>query len=377
MAKIFLLVNYTPDDPSIGITKKIGAQIRALRELGHDVTYTAYIMNGIAIFDNNDQIVLSKSYPIKNRKLISWFRYTLLLRTALSYVEEKKQKYDYCYGRISAPNSCYLKLLGKLKSQGATVIIESLSYFPGVRPKAIKSRYIAFYLRKNRKKLKQYIDKFITEGEVPEFYGVITEKGKIGVAVDELPIHRYNGDKDELHLITVATEREYHGYDRLIKSYIAYKNAGGTIPITIHLVGGLYDSTKKLIQESGYKDNIIAYGRVSGEPLHDLYNRCNLGIGPLGQHRVGGKKDTGLKTKEYFGIGLPYFYAGVEEDLPENYQYVYQVPSDESNLDFELIWAFYKRIRDKETLNTDMRDFANTMFSWRAIMQQALVVPKE
>lgn len=377
MSKVFLLVNYTPNDPSIGITRKIGAQIRALRKLGHSVTYTAYMDDGVAIFDDNDQIVFSKNFVTTNRKFIALTRYSILLRTALEFIRRKTDEYDFCYGRISAPNTLYLKLLGEFKRKGAKVIIESLSYFPGVRPKALKSRYIAFYLKKNRKKLRKYIDKFITEGDVPEFYGVATEKGKIGVEVDELPVHQYNGNRDELHLITVATEREYHGYDRLIKSYIEYRNAGGSIPITIHIVGGLYDSTKKLIKESGYTDNIIAYGRVSGKPLYDLYNKCNMGIGPLGQHRVGGKKDTGLKTKEYFGIGLPYFYAGVEEDLPDDYPYVYRVPSDESYLDFEQIWEFYQKISDRQSLNVEMRSYANTVFSWSAIMQQALGVAQE
>jgi hypothetical protein len=94
----------------------------------------------------------------------------------------------------------------------------------------------------------------------------------------------------------------------------------------------------------------------------------------LGQHRVGGKKDTGLKTKEYFGIGLPYFYAGVEEDVPADYPYVFEVPSDESVIDFDAVWDFYERIRSDENKTENMRAFAQEVFSWDNIMRRALQV---
>ena len=89
---------------------------------------------------------------------------------------------------------------------------------------------------------------------------------------------------------------------------------------------------------------------------------------------MGGKKDTGLKTKEYFGIGLPYFYSGVEEDVPGDYPYVFAVPSDESHIDFDAVWAFYERIRGDETKADNMRTFAKNVFSWDSIMAQAFEI---
>lgn len=372
MANVFMLVNYTPADASTGITKKIRAQIQALRRMGHSVTYTAYVDGGVAVFDNQDVQVAMGRHPIGNRKYVALTRYSLLLKTAQKYVQSGKQQFAYCYGRISAPNGRYLKFLQTLKNQGAKIVIEALSYFPGVRPKALKSKYIAFYLNKNKKKLACVIDKFVTEGEVPDFFGIPTEKGKIGVDTEALRKHTYLGSDEELNLITVATEREYHGYDRLVKSYLAYKASGGKAKLRIHLVGELYDSTKKLIEESNCQENVIAHGRVSGDPLFEIYNQCNLGIGPLGQHRIGGKKDTGLKTKEYFGIGLPYIYSGVEEDVPGDYPYIFQVPSDESMIDFDAVWKFWVSIRTDAQRADNMRTFAREVFSWDSIMTQAL-----
>lgn len=374
MANIFMLVNYTPQDQTIGITKKIAAQIAAMRRLGHQVFYTAYVDGGTAVFDNEGSLVCHRNFPTKHPKIIGLIRYGQLLRTAKDFLRQYDGEINVCYGRLSAPNHAYLDLLRKMKGRGAKIVLEALSYFPGMKPRAIKSKYISFCLNKNKKALRQLVDKFITEGEVKDFFGIPTEKGKIGVETESLRAHRYYGDVDALNMISVATEREYHGYDRLITSMASYKATGGKRNIYIHLVGSLYSSTKELIKKYDLYDNVFVYGRVCGSALDDIYAKCNMGVGPLGQHRVGGKKDTGLKTKEYFGIGLPYFYAGMEEDVPADYPYVFEVPSDESVIDFEAVWDFYERIRDDEKKTEKMRAFAKEMYSWESIMRQALMV---
>jgi glycosyltransferase involved in cell wall biosynthesis len=258
------------------------------------------------------------------------------------------------------------------KDTGATVVIEALSYFPGVKNKSLLGKSTSFMIWVKKGQLRKVIDKFVTEGTVNYFYGIPTEKGRIGVDTEYLPKHVYLGNKDELNLISVATERPYHGYDRLLKSLKQYNETGGSRPITIHFVGTLLKTTLDCIENYGLRNQVKYYGRLSGDRLKDVYNSCNVGIGPLAQHRIGGKKDTGLKTKEYLGIGLPYFYAGVEEDLPAHYPYAFQVPSDESCIDFEKIWQFYTSYRDREEVASFMRQTAEELYSWDIIMKGAL-----
>ena len=377
MHNAFMLVNFTPDDKSIGITKKISAQIRALQNLGYNVYYTGYTKNGVAVFDNSGNIVETKLFRTKNEKINGLIRYSTLLKCADKFIESAGLSFDLCYGRISAPTGRYIRFLNKLHSSGTKVIIEALSYFPGVKPKTLKSKYIAFFLDINQNKLKKVIDKFITEGKVDNFYGIPTEKGLIGVETDLLPKHVYTGSIDELNLISVATEREYHAYDRLIKSLYEYKKRKGKRKIVIHLVGKLYDSTVNLIKDCGLENDVIMYGKVVGNDLYAIYNKCNMGVGPLGQHRVGGKKDTGLKTKEYFGIGLPYFYSGIEEDIPKDFPYIYEVKSDESIIDLDEIWDFYQSFAQDETAADVMRNYAKKTFSWNEIMKKAITLDSE
>lgn len=377
MKTVFMLVNYTPDDLSIGITKKIRAQICALRNLGYQVIYTAYKSDCVAILDNNDQIVASMRYRFPSgSKLHGYFRYQDILTLANHYKVKSNVNFDYLYGRISAINKKYITLLKNFKKSGSSVIIEALAYFPGVKMRTIKGKYVIYCLETKKKKLCSLIDKIITEGQVEDFYGIPCEVGKIGIATDTLFKHCYNGDPNVLNMISVASEQAYHGYDRLIKSAAAYKCSNGSKSVRIHLVGQLSEATKSLVQKLEVEDMVILHGKMSGLQLQELYQNCNMGIGPLGQHRVGGKKDTGLKTKEYFGIGLPYFFSGCDEDVPDDYAYTYRVSSDEAVVDFDELWDFYLRYRDVPTVTEEMRAFAREVYSWDKIMQQALSLKK-
>ena len=373
MKNIFMLVNYSPNDRTIGITKKICGQIKALKSLGYVVYYSCYTENGVAVCNDCDEIIESITFNFYSKTFSQILRFDLLLKNVFKFITFTDLKFDFCYGRISAPTRNYLNVLEAFHRIGAKVIIEALSYFPGVKPMTMKSRFIWFFINKNKADLKIYIDKIITEGTVNDFFGIPSEKGLIGIDMDSLPKYQYLGDKNELNLISVANEREYHGYDRLIKSLKAHIKKGSDLKVIIHFVGNLKYRTKLLVDES-IAHNIVMYGRLYGEKLYEVYNNCNLGVGPLGQHRIGGKKDTGLKTKEYLGLGLPYIYSGKEEDLPEDFPYIYQVNADESMLDFDNIWKFYCTIKEDPFYSNKIRGIASKVFSWDNIMKKALEI---
>ena len=99
---------------------------------------------------------------------------------------------------------------------------------------------------------------------------------------------------------------------------------------------------------------------------------CNIGLGPLGQHRIGGKKDTGLKTKEYFARGLPYIFSGEEPTVPNGYPYIFNIPSDESPVNFEDVWNFYQSYANDKCVVDEMRSYAREHYSWDKIMKDAL-----
>lgn len=368
--KLFMVVNYTPADKSIGVTKKITGEIHAMRRLGIEVFYTAYHDEGICIFNNEDRIVWRHRFGMKHKYYISFIRRFSLIAEAKKYL--KKETFDLGYLRYTGFDELFLSLLKQMKKKNMKVLIESLSYFPQQSFPGfdIKAIFVMYSAKLNEKKARKYIDLVLSEGGIKNVWGCRTLPVNMGVDLKNYKSHQYTGDRDELHLISVANETVYHAYDRLIRSLHHYYTNGGMYTIHIHLVGVMYDETIQLVNELRLSPYIHFYGKQFGEQLQIIYNKCNMGVGPLGQHRIGGKKDTGLKTKEYFAIGIPYIYSGKEKCLPPDYPYVYEVLADESILDFHKIIAFYHSYREDSKCIENMREFARVHFSWDRIMKE-------
>ncbi len=371
---IFMFVNYTPSDQSLGITKKISSEINALKELGHSVTHSEYRDDGVYIIDSNDKVIYKKKYHIHNKRYVRYRRYFMLVSTALEFINRCDYNYDILYGRLLAPSNNYLKMLKSFKIRGGRIILEAHAYFPGIRFSTMKGKYISYMLDKNGPKLKGIVDRILTEGHVDDFYGISEVKeARIGVETERIKKHQYVGSKNELNLISVANEMPYHAYDRIVKSLNDYYERDEKLfDIKVHLVGSISSRTVGLIHSLNLQDKVFLYGKKYGDELDAIYDKCNVGLGPLGQHRIGGKKDTGLKTKEYFAKGLPYIYSGEEPSVPENYPYIHQCSNDESMIDFEDVWNFYNTYRDNEEVTDIMRDFAKIHYSWKAIMEDAI-----
>ena len=366
--RVFMFANYTPSDDSIGITKKIRSEIRTLREMGMEVCYTGYENDSVAVFDNNDVVIKRNSYPFPVSKFKSKLRYLWLEKTALDFLKTDFN-FDLGYFRLGPPNGLLFKMFDELKRNDAQIVAESLAYFPGIKYTSIGGKYIMYCFDKNGHRFKDYVSYFLCEGNFTEMFDVPAYTMNMGVDVKQIVPHYYKGDKNELNLISVANENVYHAYDRIIKSVHAYQ---GDKKVKVHLVGTITDSSKALIKKYRLEKQVVLYGKRSGRELDEIYDKCNVGLGPFGQHRVGGKKDTGLKTKEYFAKGLPYIFSGEEPTVPGNYSYICKFPSDESTIDFDKVWSFYQSFADDPEVVNKMRSFAFENYSWYKIMEDAL-----
>ncbi|MDD4564171.1 MAG: glycosyltransferase [Eubacteriales bacterium] len=365
----FLHVNYTPSDPSIGITKKIDGQISALKNLGFDVTYTTYTEKGIEII-NNDKCIYIKKFKLKNEKYKLIVRRFLLIKASIDFV--KNNDFDIAYLRFSGFDWLYVKMLSIMKKRGMRVIVESLSYFPGVKYKTIKGKYLMFTTKLFEKKVKRFIDLVAAEGDLKELWGVKAVSLEIGVIVDNFRPHSYSGSKNAINFIAVGNEREYHGYDRMIKSIYEYYRSNGNLSIKLHLVGIVKNQTKKLVEKLKLQEVVYFYGKKYGGELEEIYDKCNIGIGPLTQYRIGGKKVTGLKTKEYFAKGIPYIFSGGELLIPSSYPYIMKIPDNDELIDIKKIIEFYDSIKNDVHLVKNMRRFAEENFSWDISMTKIM-----
>ena len=371
MKKLFFWTNYYIEQNDVGTTVKIKNEIQALRQIGYIVTYTAYISDGVAIFDNSDSIVVFEKFKFLNSKLVSLTRKDSLISICRKYLKNKT--FDYFLLRINYFSSSYMKMLKEMKAQGALVMMESLSYFPGISHsffKAPKLYAVAHSLERNRKELNKCIDLMLTEGHIDDYYGIPCIEFGMGVKVEDFRPHYYCGDKDTLNMLMVGCTSIYHGTDRILASLKKYlDDSCANSRVYLHLVGDVLDKDKEYIITNNLEDHVILYGRQFGNKLEDIYDKCNVALGPLSQHRMQ-KKDTGLKTKEYFAKGIPYVYSGDEPCIEDDYPYIFEIPNDESLISIADVWNFYNGIC-KTDIVSEMRKTAVEVFEWKNLFKKA------
>ncbi len=360
--KIFMIANFSPNDPALGMTKKINAQIETLRSMGNEIFYTAYMDFGVGIYDNNNLLIEQKLFPLRNKRVFRFARMFFLVNTARKFAAGKS--FDLAFVRWTGLGNDVIRMLKVLRKHCRFTVMDTHGYFKGQKGNGLIGRYISETTEHNQKKVHGLIDLVLSETNENELFGAEVQRYDNGVDVSGTRMHEYIGDKNCMNMISIANERSYHGYDRVIRSMADYKKNG--LPIRLHLVGVLQPQTVDLIKKLGVENDVILYGKQHGVALDNIYDKCNMGVGPVGQHRIGGKMGTGLKTKEYFAKGIPYFYGGNELIVPKNYPYVLEVPSDESLIDLKKVYDFCLELQDKP-IAQDMRAFASEHFSWNKI----------
>lgn len=369
MKSVFMCVNYPQYNMAIGISKKINMQIETFKKLGFDVYYSQYLENGVAIC-HDGKVIESRVY--NNIRLNNVLRRFRLLSFCKSFIENKH--FTLGFIRWDPIDSLFLQVLDNLDKSCDKVLIDFHGYFPGYAGKGIKGKYTQITTKMNGDKLAKYVDFGLVELKADNVFGVKTLPTDTSIDVNKYQPHSYSGSKSELHIISVSNETIYHGYDRLIMGIAAYnkKNIKGRI-VRLHLVGKMTDKTVKLINQLGVNDSVILYGYKSGDELNAIYDSCNIAAGPLAPHRIGGKQGTGIKTKEYFAIGIPYFYAGNELLVPKDYKYTLCVEDNESPIDINKIFDFYDSISEDNEMSENMRDFAREKFSCFKTFKTALI----
>lgn len=362
--KIFLYMNFFKDDDSIGITKKIKAQIKTLRRMGMDVTYTSYTDSGAVIIDNEEKVIYSKEYKIKNSFYKRFKRRFLLIDTVNEYLKLKKTKYDFAYLRWHTYDSVFIEMLDNLKKCGAKNIIEAHAWTPDRKGKTLIAKYQIYMDNKNSSKAKSRVDLVAAMCEYDNIWGIKTVKVDNAVDLESISKRNHIKNEKELRIISVSNEYPYHGYDRLLNGLKNYYDKGGKVDIKVHFIGVFMESTKKLAMELGLSKRVYFHGKMHGEALDKVYDNSDLGIGALAHHRVGMYSGSSLKTKEYFAKGLPFIYGWKEPAFDETYPYALQIPLCEEPIDVEEIIDFYNGIKDDDNMINNMREFAKENYSW-------------
>lgn len=362
--KIFLYVNFIKDDNTIGITKKIKAQIKTMRKMGLEVYYTSYVDDGVVIVGNDDEVVYKKTYFIKWDRFKRYDRRFLLIKTSTEFIITSGIKFDFGYLRWHTFDRPYLKMLKALKENGAINIVEAHAWTPDQKYTDIIGRYENYMDQKYSKHAHEYVSLVAAMSDYDNIWGIKTVKVDNAVDLDSIMPRVWIKNEEELRIISVSNEYNYHGYDRLIKGLKNYYDNGGDRQIVVHLVGVFMPSTKRLVEKLQLEKHVLFHGKMFGPALDNLYANSDLGIGALAHHRIGMYSGSSLKTKEYFAKGLPFIYGWKEPAFDESYPYAMKINLDETPLDIPSVLSFYDGIKNDENMMDSLRDFAKKNYSW-------------
>ena len=362
--RIFLYMNFFKDDESIGITKKIKAQISTLRRMGLDVTYTSYVDDGVVILNNNDEVIFESKYSIPIAIYRRFRRRFLLIKAVNKYLESEAPHFDYGYLRWHTFDKPYLRMLRNLKNAGAENIIEAHAYTPDQKAVNLLSRWQIANDKKYSAYAKDYASLIAAMSEYDSIWGIKTVKVDNAIDLTKVTERHWNRNQDTLRIISVSNEYIYHGYDRLLKGLRNYYDAGGERKIEVHFIGVNRPDTKHLVEQLNLSAIVHFHGKQFGPALDVLYDNSDLGIGALAHHRIGMYAGSSLKTKEYFAKGLPCIYGWKEPAFDETYPYALKIELNEEPLDMEQVIKFYDGIKDDPNMLTNMREFAKEHYSW-------------
>lgn len=358
---IFFYANFHTYDLTRGITRKVYSQISAFRQLGYNVTYCGYLKDGVGIYDNEDNLVLFVKYPVRSSKIQHVIRKGLLIKACIKFIKRTQAKFTFAYARYHYFDRKYIKLLKILKANANCVIIEAHST-PKFTKKLSLMRIVGWIDSVWNKKAKKYVDKIASMSDEDRLWGIQTFKIANGIDIETIKLHEYSGDPTAINFISVAFERDVHGYDRLINGIYQYYTNGGTRDMYFHIVGTCLPSTMKLIEKCGLQDRCRFYGPLAGEELDNAYIHANLGVGCLANHRIGSFYGSALKTKEYIAKGIPFIYGWAEKKL-ESFPYALKFELCEEPIDMEQVIAFYDGL-DKENLAERIRACLDEKDTW-------------
>ena len=339
-----------------GVFKKILGQYRVFSEY-FDTYILGYAGEDICVFHNGDITIVPDKQPRRHR------RYKLYESASLF---GKAQRAEYYYIRYGYSDYPFIKMLNELKTGCKTKIVVEIPTYPyGVQMNDdIKMKFLKITDILTRRKLANYVDRIATFSNDREIFNIPCLNIRNGIAIDDISIRQHHSLGNSVSLIAVASMERWHGYDRLIEGLHQYNEKGYTRKVRFHMVGDGPELGKYKTLAGKYKleKDVTFHGFSSGTELDEIYNQCDIAVASLGMHRIGIKLASTIKTREYSAKGLPVITSCKIDMFPENYQYVLNVPGDESPIDISKIVEFYDRLYSNSDsfsgINNEIRTFA-------------------
>lgn len=350
---------------SVGIWKKILMQVNFFKNSGFDVKLidTGY---------NNETISKKIGKRLPMQSINNWkIGEGLITEADVIYIRYSKAD----FGLIN-----FLKRVKKINEK-IKILIEIPTYpYDGEEKITLSNSTILLRDKYYRLKLKKYCNRILTYSDDDVIWGIKTINLSNVVDFHKIkPLNvRKNINRNEIHIIGVATLSLWHGYDRFIEGLYNYYKQNKGRNIKFHIVGDgpEYETYKNMINQLHLEDCIKLHGRLEGEELDQIYNISSLGVDALGRHRSGVEYNSSLKGKEYGAKGLPIISA-VKTDLDKypNFKYYLKVNANEEPIDIDEVLKFHNEIyknKTQETVVNEIRDFNKNEFNIERIWKKVI-----
>ena len=276
----------------------------------------------------------------------------ILKRTEFSsivkYAIENEIEFVYIRSNHNA-NLFTIHMVKQMKQAGMKIVMEipTYPYDPEYKAQGMSNQIFQDKIFRNQ--LAKHLDGIVTFSDYKEIFGQRTINISNGIDFNSVPLKTtQNNTSQELNLIGVAEIHQWHGFDRVIKGLAEYYSKHQDYIVKFHIVGYFFSAEgevafKRIISDYHMENYVILYGKQHGRSLDQIFDRCDMGIGSLGRHRVGIHKIKTLKNREYAARGIPFVYSEIDSDF-DSRPYVLKVPADESPLNIGQVVDFYKSV---------------------------------
>lgn len=343
-----LFLTYHGFNSSSGITKKMYAQIKGLRQNGHEVHVCWYTE---AEDHNWHRYVDGKSIQNYGHRRIASIKNKFQFGCIYDYCKKNGIELVYARSYINASPALIL-LFRSFRKNGIKSVIEipTYPYDDEFKSLPIEHKIRLWEDKLFRRPLAKQTNAIVTFSEEKAIFGQRTINISNGIDFDELPLHHQVDCSQEVHLIAVAEVHLWHGLDRLIEGLGKYyQKNNNKRSVYFHIVGKVWDTemydTKYAtgfathIKNYNIEDYVIFHDKLFGEELNRVFEKCAFAIGSLARHRSGITNIKTLKNREYACRGIPFIYSENDSDF-DNQPYIMKAPADESPIDIEQILHF-------------------------------------
>jgi len=366
-----LFVMRIPMDGRDNLCPKFYGEMAGARRLGHTVHWIAWDKTGMWLCGDGEPRLLQKA---RLAKLPAYHHLMLYvdLMTALRKLS-RERRYDLIYMRYMLTFGNAPRAVKAMKKRGAKLVVEHPTYpFAHARSNTWWRKPFFWYSENVYRRIHAMVDLYSIMGD--DCGGELEGRPAINILnavdVEALPLHVQPDNGSEIHLVALASMSCWQGYDRIIRAMAAWK---GEEKIVLHLAGvegdGSLAAWMKLAADLGLQEQVIFEGELHGEPLDQLIDRCDAGLGSLAIYKRRVQNVITLKLREYMARGLPFIYAEELGDLDWEQAFCHQVPNDDSPLDMEGIVNFVHQIRKDADISARMRAYASAHMTWEPVMR--------